>query len=168
MDAVGAVGVRRGGLLDVTLEEAVLDLEVRSARVPGAFLDVTVRHGVPGELVRLTAAARSAGSVCREAEADKRRRYPDGQAPWQVVPFAVETYGRLGVAALKHLRELARARAQSFAESGDEAASALVRTWAARISVGLHRSNAARLRSALGQTELTKRRREDVAAELAG
>eukprot|EP00974_Lingulodinium_polyedra_P051158 4919870-Lingulodinium_polyedra.AAC.1 len=60
----------------------------------------------------MAAAASSGGVFNREAEAEKRRRYPDGRAPWRLPLFAVEVYGRLGHAALKHTRSLARARAQ--------------------------------------------------------
>ena len=61
---------------------------------------------------QLAAAARGPGAVNRTAELEKRLRYCDGRSPWLVVPFAVETFGRLGVTALKHLRGLARTRAQ--------------------------------------------------------
>ena len=157
-----------GGNLTAVLEEAVLDLEVRSARVPRAFLDVTVRHSVPGDASRLSAAAATPGAVNRGAEADKRSRYPDGRAPWRVIPFAVETYGRLGDSALKHLRGLARARAQGLPEGSDDTvASLLLQRWGARLSCALHRSNAARLRSALGTAELAKARTEELSAVLA-
>ena len=78
------------------LEEAVLDLDVRSARVPRTLLDVTVRYGVPGGDAQLAAAARGPGAVNRTAEMEKRLRYPDGRTHWSVVPFAVESFGRLG------------------------------------------------------------------------
>ena len=84
------------------------------------------------------------------------------------MPFALETYGRLGCTTLKHLRNLAKARAQDLPDGGhEEATAALLQRWAARLSVALHRSNAARLRSALGEDELAKLRGEDLAAELA-
>ena len=103
----------------------------------------------------------------RTAELEKRVRYADGRTPWQVVPFAVETCGRLGPAALKYLRGLARTRAQGLPDGGDEAASALLQRWAARLSAALHRSNASRLRSALGAAEPARQRAKDLAAELA-
>ena len=159
---------RCSGPLEVELEEAVLDLEVRSARVPRAFVDVTVHHSVPGDAARLAAAARGGGTVNKEAEAEKRRRYPDGRAPWEVVPFAVETYGRLGMASLKHLRSLARARAQELPEGGEESASALLQRWAARVSAALQRSNARRLRSSLGAVEPARLRARVLAEALAG
>ena len=146
----------------------MLDLEVRSARAPRAFLDVTVHHGVPGAGPRLAAAAQHPGAVNREAESEKRRRYPDGRAPWRVVPFALETYGRLGSTALKHLRQLARARAQDLPEGGSDAVtSALLQRWGAQLSCALHRSNAERVRSALGEAELAKLRGQDLASDLA-
>ena len=58
-----------GGTVVVVLEEAILDLEVRSATVPRAFLDATVHHSVPGHAARLAAAALHPGAVNKEAEA---------------------------------------------------------------------------------------------------
>ena len=140
-----------GSHLDSVREEAVLDLEVRSHDVPRSYFDVTVRHSVPGDPRRLAAAALYDGAVNQEAEADKRSRYPDGQTPWRVIPLALETNGRHGRAALKHLRRLARQQASALEEAdGVHAASALVLRWGCRLSVALQRSNAARLRSALG------------------
>ena len=75
---------------------------------PLLFLDVTVRHGVPGDAVLLRAAAASDGAVASRGEVDKRRRYPSVGVPFRCVPLAVETYGRMGAAALKHLRWLAK------------------------------------------------------------
>ena len=70
-----------------------------------------MRYCVPGYADGLTAAAGRGGAVNAAAEADKRRRYPDGRTPWRVVPLATETGGRHGPAALKHLRALARQQA---------------------------------------------------------
>ena len=140
-----------GAALESTREEAVLDLEIRSATAPRTYVDVTVRHSVPGDGSRLLAiAAGQDGAVARDAEGDKRRRYPDGRTPWRVLPFAVETYGRFGPAALTHLRGLAKEQAQHLGEDDTGAVhNLLVQRWAARLSVALHRSNAQRLRSAL-------------------
>ena len=135
------------------LEEAILDIDARSARVLRLFLDVTIRYGVPGGVTQLAAAARGPGAVNRTAEIEKRLRYPDGRSPWKVVPFAIETFGRVGISALKLLRGLARARAQGIAHDGQAVVSSLLQRWGARISVALHRSNAMRLRSALGCAE---------------
>ena len=84
------------------------------------------------------------------AEADKRRRYPEGVTPWAAKPVAVETYGRLGTAALAHLRELARAEAAKV--GGDEVWTkhAFLQRWCARPSVALHRANVRAMLRAAG------------------
>ena len=145
-----------GGLPEATREEAVLDLKVRTAELPCTYFDITVRHSIPGDAQRLRSAAGRDGAVNREAEADKRRRYPDGQTPWRVVPLAAETFGRLGPAALEHLRKLARKAAAQLGEEDDAeaTASALVARWGARLSAALHRANAARLRNSLGAQDV--------------
>ena len=150
------------------LEEAILDIDARSARVPRLLLDVTVRFGVPGGIAQLAAAARGPGAVNRTAEAEKRLRYPDGRSPWSMVPVAIETFGRIGISALKLLRGLARARAQEIDRDGQAVVSALLQRWGARISVALHRSNALRLRSSLGCAEPARLRALALAADLAG
>ena len=157
-----------GGQMVAELEEATLVVEFRSARILRAFIDVTVRHSIPSDAARLAAAARGGGAVNREAEADKKRRYPDGRAPWDVIPFALETYGRLGSAALSHLRSLARTRAQEAGAESVEYASVLLLKWSARISAALQRSNARRLRSALGAVKPARRRARELAESLAG
>jgi hypothetical protein len=139
-----------GAALSALREEAVLDLEVRSAAVPRSFADVTVRYAVPGDAARLQAAAGRDGAVAAEAEGDKWRRYPDGRTPWRAVPLSTETGGRHGRAALLHLRKLARKQAENLEEGGDEAVSGLIQKWGAWLSVALHRANAAALSSALG------------------
>ena len=63
-----------GAALSTAREEAVLDLEVRSATVPRLYFDVTVRHSVPGGAQLLAAAAGRDGAVNLEAEGEKRRR----------------------------------------------------------------------------------------------
>ena len=57
-DHPGAPCADCGAAVEVELEEAVLDLDVRSARVPRALLDVTVRYSVPGGDAQLAAAVR--------------------------------------------------------------------------------------------------------------
>ena len=157
-----------GAALVATREEAVLDLEVRSAEAPRTFFDVTVRYAVPGDAARLGAAAGRDGAVVQEAEEDKRRRYPDGQTPWRAVPLATETGGRHGPTALKHLRKLARKQAARLQEGGDEAVSSLVQRWGAWLSVALQRANAAVLHSALGTESADTELREKLRSELAG
>eukprot|EP00969_Alexandrium_andersonii_P235276 10387284-Alexandrium_andersonii.AAC.1 len=77
-------------------------------------MDVTVRYSVPGDAEHLAAAAGRDGAVNAVAEADKRRRYPEGRAAWPVIPLALETCGRHGRTALRHLRTLARGSAQQL------------------------------------------------------
>ena len=74
----------------------------------------------------------------------------------------------LGLAALKHLRGLARTRAQGLADGGEAAAPSLTQRWAARLSAAFRHSNALRLSSALGAAEPERQRARDLAAELAG
>ena len=156
-----------GAALASEREEAVLDLEVRGPDVPRLYLDVTVRHAVPGSGPRLAQAAAHDGAVNKEAEATKRSRYPDRQAPCRVVPFALETYGRLGRTALLHLRKLARAQAQRLDEGADGATSALLQRWGCRLSVALHRANSEALRSALGKEAGAHAAKLDLGADLA-
>ena len=157
-----------GGALATEREEAFLDLEARSPDEPRVFLDVTVRHGVPGDAARLNRAAAQNGVVNKEAEAKKKARYPDGRTPWKVTPFALETFGRLGRTALAHLRKLARTQAQRLEEGAHEAASTLALLWGGHLSVALQRANAEALRTALGEEDKQKNTRDQLAADLAG
>ena len=85
-----------------------------------------------------------------------------------MVPVAIETFGRIGISALKLLRGFARARAQEITHDGQAVVSALLQRWGARISVALHRSNALRLRSSLGCSEPARLRAHALAADLVG
>ncbi len=156
-----------GSALVAVREEAVLDLEVRSAEAPRTFFDVTVRYAVPGDAARLRGAAARDGAVAKEAEAEKRSRYPDGQTPWRAVPLATETGGRHGPAALAHLRKLARKQASRLEEGGDAAVSSLVQKWAAWLSVALHRANFNVLTAALGTEAADKELATGLRCELA-
>ena len=65
-------------------EEAFLDLELQEVGVPLSYLDVTVRHGVPGHEARLKAAADFDGAVAAEADGGAPRgctRGPHAAAP---------------------------------------------------------------------------------------
>jgi hypothetical protein len=154
-----------GALLGTKREEAILDLEVRSATVPRLYLDTTVHHSVPGDAPRLARAADRDGAVNAEAESEKDGRYQAGRTPWRVVALAQETYGRLGLAALKYLRKLARKQAAHLEDDGELAASALVLKWGCWLPVALHRENAKSMRKSLGEDVLLKR--SELAAELA-
>jgi len=154
-----------GTRLETKREEAILDLEVRSATVPRLYLDITVHHSVPGDGPRLARAADRDGAVNAEAESEKAGRYPAGRTPWRVVALAQETCGRFGLAALKYLRKLARKQAANLEEHGELAASALVLKWGCWLSVALHRESAKSLRKSLGEDVLLKR--SELAAEIA-
>ena len=93
------------------------------------------------------------GAVAREGGRDKSRRYPAGRAPWRVLPLSLETARRHGPAALKHLRWLARGRAQLLGDGpeADAAASALAARWGAELSTALHTATARQLRTSLGR-----------------
>ena len=136
--------------LAVEREEAVLDLEVRGPDLPRLYADVTVRHGVPSPGERLARAAAQDGAVNDEAERDKADRYPSDRSPWNALPLACETYGRLGLTALRQLRRLARVQAARLDDGGRDAASSLLQRWGCRLSVALHRANAANLQRSLG------------------
>ena len=73
---------------------------------------------------------------------------------------------RHGPEALRHLRLLAKRKAQALDEGSDQAASSLELRWACRLSVALHRANARNLRSALGVD--LRQQRAELAADLAG
>ena len=71
-----------------------------------------------------------------------------------MVPLALETAGRHGPAALRHLRGLAREQAALLA-ADDEAeaetlAGQLVARWGRELSAALHQATARQLRTALG------------------
>ena len=83
------------------------------------------------------------------------------------MPLAVETFGRHGKQALKYLRKLARKKAETLDEGGDQAVSALVLRWGCQLSVALQRANAANLRRSLGAQEVKERLRSELASEAA-
>ena len=102
---------------------------------------------------RLAAAARSAGAVNKEAEGDKRDRYPNDRVVWPARAFGMETFGRVGISALRLVRKLARACSVS-AELADAEAlpSRLLLQWGCRLSVALQRANVRNLHRCLGHS----------------
>ena len=128
----------------------MLDLEVRSPEVPRLYFDVTVSHSIPGSAARRELSADRDGEVASEAERQKHLRYPKRRVPLKIVPFAFESYGRLGQQGHKYLQSLARTAA-GFAEGDAKAlASNLLSCWCRRMSVTLHRANAASIRRGVG------------------
>ena len=89
-------------------------------------MDVTIRH--PCALKYHVAAARADGAAALEAERNKRVRYPAlaVQGLAAVTPFAMESFGRLGQAALVLLGE-ARHRVEE--RSGRHAAGVVTSRW---------------------------------------
>ena len=78
-----------GSALDARREEAVLDLEVRSAEHPRLLLDVTVRHSVPGDAPRLAsghAHATERGGMSRLYPWKRNGGLPEG-APHSLIFF---------------------------------------------------------------------------------
>ena len=85
-------------------EHAVLDIEFTDTN-GRCWIDVSVRHPAAGDASALRAASRKDGEASRRAERAKHDRYPGPQ----LVPFVVETPGRIGAEARFWL--LAQARA---------------------------------------------------------
>ena len=75
--------------------------------------DVTLRH--PCAIKYVAQAALGDGAAARAAEAAKRDRYPVLAAAGldAAIPFALETFGRLGPAGLRLLRQARQSAAES-------------------------------------------------------
>ncbi len=149
-------------------EEAFLALEVRNAEVPRLYLDVTVRHPVTSDAARLRRNADDEWATNKEAEGDKRSRYPAERCPYKALPLATETFGRHGRETLQYLRKLARKQASRLEEDSDAVRSSLVLRWGCRLSVALHRANAANLRRCLGSAGSEEVRGRELACAMAG
>ena len=134
-------------------------MEAQGAERPRVFFDITVRH-LPGDAARLRAAARHDGVVNAEAESDKRTRYPEGNCPWKMVPVALETGGRLGKAALEHLKGLARSEVAKIGGEEVWASHNLLQRWGSRLSVALHKANARAVRRVAGHRNAAEEWRE--------
>ena len=148
-------------------EEAILDLQVQGPDLPRLFLDVTVRHGVPGCAGRLRRAAVRGGAVNAEAEEDTKDRYPSNRVAWRALPLAIETYGRVGTLALRHLRRLARVQSERIGDDAGIASHHLLQRWGCRISVALQRANALNVRRAIGSAASAGRLRAQLLEDLA-
>ena len=95
------------------------------------------------------------GHAARAAAAAKHSRYRPHTAgvPGRLVPFAVETYGRLGDEALSFLRKAAgRAcrRTTALAVLGGEGPQAALGAWLQRQSAALQKTNVAAFKAAAG------------------
>ena len=100
------------------------------------YVDVTVRH--PRAAKYISQAAVTDGAAAGTAESGKRRRYPSLPAAGleAAVPFAVETFGRLGPTALKLLQS---SRQRAIERCGG-LQTALFSRWLAQLSCSLARS----------------------------
>ena len=104
------------------------------------FVDVTIRH--PRALKYLARAAGEDGAAAAMAEQAKRIRYPPDAAAGLlgVVPFAVESYGRLGESGLQLLRDAHQRLLEAQAPVRGWAGVALFQRWLALFSCNLIRA----------------------------
>ena len=96
---------RRNGQWAV--KRTVLDLRLEAPPdAPITYLDMVVPH--PCVATQVHGAATEYGHAASQAEAGKHTRYPaNAHVRGRLVPFAVETYGRLGAEGLRFLRQAA-------------------------------------------------------------
>ena len=85
------------------VERAILDLQYQDDDGT-RWVDVSCRHAAAGDTAQLRAAARREGEASRRGERDKHRRYPGDR----LIPFVVETGGRVGAEARHWLHALTR------------------------------------------------------------
>ena len=105
-----------------------------------SYVDVTVRH--PGVAKYRRRAALQDGHAASVAESAKRQRYPAVAAAGlqEVVPFAVETYGRFGPSARRLLSQARHRLSESDERLRGWAGAALLQRWQALLSCSLQRS----------------------------
>jgi hypothetical protein len=117
-----------------------------------SFVDVTVRH--PGVVKYRQRAALVDGHAASVAEGAKRQRYPALAAAGlqEVIPFAVETYGRLGPSACRLLKQARHRLAEGDARFRSWAGAALLQRWQALLSCALQRSLHEAARAAWGRS----------------
>ena len=117
-----------------------------SASIQDLLVDVTIRHPMSDRYQ--PAAARVPAAAANAAAEEKRERYPP-RSGRQVVPFAMETWGRLDAEAESLLQQLAAAATLHARRRGQAAtAGAFLRRWRAILDACLQRSMAASLTAA--------------------
>ena len=101
------------------------------------YVDVVVKHPRAKHLVG--SAADLDGAAAKAGEADKRRRYPARPefGLSEVVPFAVESFGRLGPAAERLLKEARHRVVAADRRFTGWLGVALYQQWQARLSCAL-------------------------------
>ena len=118
---------------------ARLDIAYTTGGV-SSYVDLTVRHPLAAKY-RARAAAED-GAAAKVAESAKRIRYPAvaaaGLLPAE--PFAVETFGRLGPAALQLLHSARQRRIEADASLRGWAGCALFQRWLGILSVSLQQA----------------------------
>ena len=104
-----------------------------------SYVDVTIRHPRAAKYVAHAAAAD--GAAAQIAEVGKRERCPAvaGAGLQAVEPFCVESFGRLGPAALRLLRAAGQRAAEHGPFGAGWASAALQARWLARLSCALHK-----------------------------
>ena len=118
-------GQRRGDILTVLPDGRII------------IVDVVVTH--PAAPTYVQAAAREDGATAKRAEDDKRRefrRFADG-AQYEFVPFALESFGRLG----KDARSFLSLMGDVAAADGRVSKAAFVSTAHRELSCALQRGN---------------------------
>ena len=86
------------------VEQARLDVVVHDG-ASRLLIDVVIVSALAGDASFRRACARRDGHACRRAEVAKRSRYPSAE----LIPFAIETGGRLGADARAFLMRCAQA-----------------------------------------------------------
>jgi hypothetical protein len=127
--------------------EAWLDIwAFAGLRIQDLLVDVTVRH--PMASAYQPAAASQDNAAAEAAEAQKSDRYPP-RGGRSIVPFAVETWGRLGPQAEQLLESLAAEASRHAVRRGQDAtAGDFVRRWRATLDALLQKDIALALDSA--------------------
>ena len=129
--------------------KAKLDLRVEGGGSrPEQYLDVVIGHPVSTQDESLSAAASRDGSHAKILETGKFSRYNR-----QVIPLALETYGRWGHHAIGWWRQQAKncaGRDPALAHYGKWAAPAMLARWWNLTSISVQRANVAAILSVNG------------------
>ena len=117
-------------------EAARLEIEYVVAGVR-RHVDVVVKHPRAKRVV--SEAASCAGAAAAEGEADKLRRYPavPEAGLHEVVPFAVESFGRLGSSALRLVKDACQRVKEADGRFSGWHGVVLCQRWQARLSCAL-------------------------------
>ena len=127
-------------------EDAIADVTIHgTAAAYEMLLDVTIRHPGAG---RYTEAGIKDGVAAKKAEEEKKTKYPP-RGGREMIPMAIEAYGRWGEIGLQTLRALAGAANDEVEMRGGERdAQATMRRWLAETDLALIRGMARAIREA--------------------